>query len=411
MRNLCAAFCDLACKRSVEYFASGSRCFVLSSAPSYRPEFSGVNQRGTQKNKSAMVEATMVYLQLFRRWAWQPLSACAAIGATLLISLSQAAQAQTGTDVQSDPMEMGGRNMIHGTVHYPGGQRPGQRLRVTLRGVNRPERFTLTNDSGAFDFNGLRGGSYTITVAAGQGYESASETVEILEATSGRKSGATTQIINVRIELQAKPAAPQSLDTVAVIPEEALAFYKQAISTAGLGDRKHAIELLERAVGICPNFWTAWNELGVQHLRLTQTARALDALRTAVKIEPQAFEPRLNTGIALLQMKDYAHAAMELQRALEMKNDSAPAHLHMGHALVGLNRFAEAERQLSEAIKLGGDATVEAHRWLAAVYIEQHRESRAAEELEKYLTLAPATRDAGRIRDIIRQLRNPLAKN
>jgi Flp pilus assembly protein TadD len=354
----------------------------------------------------------MVYLQLFRRWAWRPLSArAAAIGATLLISLSQAAQGQTGTEVQSDPMERGGRNMIHGTVHYPGGRRPDQRLSVTLRGVNLPDKFRLTNDSGAFNFSGLRGGSYTITVAAGQGYESASETVEILETASGHKSDAPAQIINLRIELQAKPAAPQALGTVAVVSEEALALYKQAISTVGAGDRKHAIELLEQAVIVCPNFWIAWNELGVQHLRLMQPAKALDALRTAAKIEPQAFEPRLNSGIALLQMKDYAHAAMELQRALEQKKDSALAHLHLGHALIGLNGFAEAERHLSEAIKLGGDAVVEAYRWLAAVYIEQHREARAAEELEKYLTLAPAIHDAGRIRDIIRQLRNPLAKN
>ena len=102
----------------------------------------------------------MVYLQLFRRWAWRPLSArAAAIGATLLISLGQAAQAQTGTEVQADPMERGGKNTIHGTVHYPGGRRPDQRLSVTLRGVNLPEKFALTNDSGAFDFAGLRGGN------------------------------------------------------------------------------------------------------------------------------------------------------------------------------------------------------------------------------------------------------------
>lgn len=354
----------------------------------------------------------MVYLQLFRRWACWPFSARAAVvGATLLISLSQATPAQTGTEIQSDPMEMRGRNMIHGTVQYAGDGRPNQRIRVTLRGVNQPEKSTLTNESGAFDFSGLRGGTYTITVAACQGYQPANETVEILETASGRKNDSPAQIINVRIELQAKPAAPQALGTVAVIPAEAVAFYKQAASASDTGDRKRAIELLERAVASCPNFWSAWNELGVQHLRLMQTAKALDALHTAAKIDPQAFEPRLNTGIALLQMKDYAHAAVELQQALEKRTDSALAHLHMGHALIGLNRFAAAELQLSEAVKLGGDAVVEAHRWLAAVYIEQHRESRAAEELEKYLTLAPATRDAGRIRDIIRQLRNPLAKN
>ena len=349
----------------------------------------------------------MVYLHLLRRWAWRPLSVrVGAVGAALLMALAQSARAQTGTDVQPDPMETGGRSVIQGTVHYPGGRRLNFPARVTLRGVNVPEKFTSTNDSGAFTFSGLRGGSYTVTVEAGKAYEAASETVEIVEA-----GGTPGQTFLVRIELQSHQSAPQAAGTVAVISEEALALYKQAVSAASGGDRKQAIELLERAVAACPNFWTAWNEMGVQRLRLAQTAKALDALRAALKIAPQAFEPRLNTGIAMLQMKDYAHAAAELQQALAIKKDSAAAHLHLGHALVGLNRFAEAERELGEALQLGGDATVEAHRWLGAVYIEQHKEARAAAELEKYLTLAPATRDASRIRDIIKQLRNPLAKN
>jgi predicted Zn-dependent protease len=326
--------------------------------------------------------------------------------------MTQSAQAQTGTDIQSDTTERAGRSTIQGAVHYPGGRRLDYRARVTLHGVNVPERFTFTNDNGAFTFAGLCGGSYTVTVEAGKDFETASEVVDIFEGDGGRGNSGPAQTVNVRIELRAKSSTPQAVGTVAVINEEALALYKQAVAAAG-GDRKRAIELLERAVAIAPNFWTAWNELGVQHLRLGESAKALDALRAASKIEPQAFEPRLNTGIALLQMKDYARAAAALQSALDKKGDSAAARLHMGHALVGLNRLPEAERQLTEAIKLGGDAIGggEAHRWLAAVYIEQHKELRAADELERYLTLAPTTRDAARLRDMIRQLRTPLAAN
>lgn len=346
----------------------------------------------------------MVYLQSLRRWA----AGC--LGAALLVSLTQAAQAQTGTEIDPDPGGAG-RNTIQGTVHYPGGRRLDFRAKVMLRGVNLPEKFTFTDDSGTFTFAGLRGGSYTVTVEAGKGYEAAGEAVSFPENDGLHGSGAIGETVHVRIELQARQTTPQAVGTVTAIPEAALTLYKQAVGAAANGDRKQAVELLERAVTVCPAFWTAWNEMGVQRLRLGQTAKALDALRTAEKVEPQAFEPRLNSGIALLQMKAYARAAAELQLALARKNDSAPAHVHLGHALIGLNRFNEAERQLNEALKLGGDAVVEAHRWLAAVYIEQHKEPRAAEELEKYLTLAPAARDAGRIRDIIRQLRNPLAKN
>jgi len=354
----------------------------------------------------------MVYLQSFKRWAGHSLGTrAAALGATLLVALAQAAQAQTGTDIDPDPGSAAGRGTIQGTVHYPGGRRLDHQTKVILRGVNLPEKLTFTDDSGAFTFTGLRGGGYTVTVEAGKGYETASEAVNLPESDGTHGSGAHAQTIHVRIELQTRQETPQAVATVTVIPEEALALYKQAVSAAGGGDRKQAIELLERAVRLCPVFWTAWNEMGVQRLRQAQTAKALDAFSTAMKIEPQAFEPRLNSGIAMLQMKDYPHAAAELQLAIEKKKDSAPARVHLGHALIGLNRFAEAERQLVEAIKLGGDAVVEAHRWLAAVYIEQHKEPRAADELEKYLTLLPTARDAGRIRDIIRQLRNPLAKN
>ncbi|HKP13253.1 MAG TPA: tetratricopeptide repeat protein, partial [Blastocatellia bacterium] len=287
----------------------------------------------------------MVYLHLLGRWARRPVAArVVMMGATLLISMTPAARAQTGTDIQPDITERGGRGVIQGSVHYPGGRRLDYRAKVTLRGVNLPERFSFTNDSGAFTFAGLRGGSYTVTVEAGKDYEAASENVDLFDSGGGRGVGGPAQTVNVRIELRAKQAAPQVVGTVAVISEEALALYKQAVTAAGGGDRKRAIETLERAIALCPNFWTAWNEIGVQHLRLGQPAKALDALRAAGKIEPQAFEPRLNTGIALLQMKDYARAAAALQSAIEKKSDSAAARLHMGHALLGLSRLAEAER-------------------------------------------------------------------
>src|SRR5207248_33331 len=146
--------------------------------------------KGLSNNHSAPVEAAMVYLQSFKRWAGRCLGArTVALGVTLLISLAQAAQAQTGTGIDSDA-GASGRSTIQGTVHYPGGRRLDYRAKVTLRGVNLPEKFTFTDDGGAFTFAGLRGGSYSVTVEAGKGYESASEAVNLLETDSTQGSGA-----------------------------------------------------------------------------------------------------------------------------------------------------------------------------------------------------------------------------
>src|SRR3954464_8095777 len=112
----------------------------------------------------------MVYLQSFKRWTGHSLCTRAtALGATLCISFAQAAQAQTGTDIDPDPGSSAGHSTIQGTVHYPGGRRLDHQAKVILRGVNLPEKLTTTDDNGAFTFTGLRGGSYTVTVEAGKG--------------------------------------------------------------------------------------------------------------------------------------------------------------------------------------------------------------------------------------------------
>jgi hypothetical protein len=123
-------------------------------------------------------------------------------------------------------------------VHYPGGRRLDHQLKVSLRGVNLPEKLATTDDNGAFTFTGLRGGSYTVAVEAGKGYEPASEAVNLPETDGTHGSGGRGQTLHVRIELQTKQETPQAVATVTVISEEALALYKQAVSAAGGGDRK-----------------------------------------------------------------------------------------------------------------------------------------------------------------------------
>src|SRR6185436_13555931 len=112
-------------------------------------------------------------------------------------------------------------------------------------------------------------------------------------------------------------------------PDAALDLYKHAIESAKSGDRKKAIEQLNEAIAIYPNFMTALNELGVQFMALKEWQKAADALRGALKIAPEAFHPRLNFGVTLLQMKDYKDAAIELQKAAAIDATSARAFLYL----------------------------------------------------------------------------------
>jgi tetratricopeptide (TPR) repeat protein len=150
----------------------------------------------------------------------------------------------------------------------------------------------------------------------------------------------------------------------------------------------------------------ALNQLGVQYMELKEWGKAGEALRKAIGVAPEAFHPRLNLGIVLLQSKDYKGAANELSVAVQKDSLSAPAHFYLGRAQVSLGNYDGAEKALRQTIAIGGEEATEAHRYLGAVYIEKHDSTRAADELEAYLKLAPRAKDAEKIRVIVKDLRS-----
>jgi Tfp pilus assembly protein PilF len=333
------------------------------------------------------------------------------VGVVLLLMIaSPPARAQMG-GIDSDPGDLGtgGRNQIQGRIFYPGGRRLDVRAKVKLRSVGGGEQFTMTDDNGAFTFRRLKGGSYTLTVDAGNSFEAAIETVDIIEP--ARRRNDPGQIFTVQINLQPKQSAAKPVGTVSAlpntVPEEAVKLYNAALDSSKNSDHKKAIEQLQGALKIYPEYLAALNESGVQHMRLKEFPQAEEFFKHAIKLSPDGFTPRLNYGVLLVQMKNYPKAVDELYKALQKNAASATGHLYIGRALVNLGSYDDAEKFLLLAVKYGNDKEemAETHRYLGAVYIEKKENQKAAAELEKYLTLTPNAKDATKIGDIIKQLR------
>src|SRR5713101_7969734 len=92
-----------------------------------------------------------------------------ASGAAMLIFLcATMASAQVG-GIDPDPGGgTGGVNTIQGTIFLQGGKRLDRRAKVKLTGLASGEQFQMSDDSGAFSFRRLQGGSYTVVVDAGK---------------------------------------------------------------------------------------------------------------------------------------------------------------------------------------------------------------------------------------------------
>ena len=333
-----------------------------------------------------------------------------ALCCALLVVLT--AQAQTDGGLGSDPGDFGngGRNTIQGRIYLPSGRRPERRMRVRLSTV-RNESSTMTDDTGSFSFRRLGGGTYRITVEGGREYEPAGETVDIFDAPPGSPAAGPGQTLTVQIRLEPKAAESGGAEASAVnaalaaVPRKARELYEKALRSAGEGDHKKAVEHLNKAVGVHPDFPLAHNELGVQYTKLGEPEKAAEALREAVRLSPEDAMPRLNYGAVLIHLKKFADAEAALREAVKRDAALAPARLYLGRALIGMNRLDDAEKELREALRLGGDAYAVVHRYLAAVHIERGESERAADALEIYLRLVPHAKDADQMREMIKQLR------
>jgi len=311
-----------------------------------------------------------------------------------------------GVDPDPGSPGSGGRNTIEGRIYYPSGQNVDKRFKIHLNGIGGIDFFTLSDDSGAFAFRRVKGGSYTVTVEGAKEYENASEQVDIFDSSSSR-STLIGRTYNLQIRLRYKVGEGRSgvIDAALMAaPKPAVELFEKALQSEQAGDNEKAIEQLRRAISLYPRFSLAFNKLGVIYQRLGQLDEAEKALSAAIAIEPEICELRLNYGVVLLRNKHYTEADTQFQRAIKIK-DLPLAHLFRGKTLIHLGKFADAESELQMVIKAGGDEVATAYRFLGALYNERGQAKLAITALEKYLSLAPKATDAETVRGIIKQLR------
>jgi Flp pilus assembly protein TadD len=299
---------------------------------------------------------------------------------------------------------MGGNHYIVGTVFWPSGKPVNTRLRLKLVSMARGEVLAMTDDSGRFVFSRVAVGSYSIVIDRDENFEAVTQFVDVEPNRTSQ-----TYSVSIRLSDKSKPSTkPGVVDTkTASVPKRALEFYEKANKLSAEKDHRGAIEQLRLAVAEHQNYADAYNEMGVQYMRINELEKAAEVLDAALKIKPDAFEPLLNKGIALFRLARYGDAEGLLRSAIGVKKDSALAHYYLGRCLTSLERFDDAEKELNTSIKIGGGEMNEAHRMLANLFITKGDDSRAVEELELYLKLVPQAPDAVKLREVIRQLKAP----
>ncbi len=273
---------------------------------------------------------------------------------------------------------------------------------VILRGSTRPfVARTQAGPGGGFKFKGLLQGMYTIVAHIPRaGY--IEKTIEIGPSFADSRN-------RVRVELTYVPGAPISEHSVSAnelsVPQKAWDEYEKAQTSQSKWDVESAIEHLNRAVKIAPQFTDAWNNLGTIAYQSGRYGEAEHYFREALKQESDAYSPLVNLGGALLSQGKIEESLEINLQAVRARPDDALGQAQLGQSYYYLGRFDEAEKHLKRAKELDPSHFSYPQLVLAAIYYRRRDYPALTNELEEFLEFHPDSREAPEVRRSLERTR------
>ena len=329
---------------------------------------------------------------------------------TLILALliPGAVAAQGGRRVSPPPNISDATGVIRGRVLLPDGKQLTQAVKVTLKvPMMGDQAVAYTDQQGQFEFSGLNAGLYTVEAEADREreFEPVSERVQLYT-----KNTPASITLTFREKSKAggkeRPAGVVSAGELEQkVPRKAAEEFERASRASSEGRAAEAVEHLEKAVALFPDYLMAHNDLGTQLLALGRLAEAEEHLRKAVAIDPKAFNPRLNLAIVLAALRRYPEAAESAARALELNPAAPAAHLYAGLAHLGLEDSEGAEKELEAAYRLGGAPFALAQFHLGQLYLKKGERALALKAFETYLRDMPDATNAEQVKRMIGVLR------
>jgi len=199
-------------------------------------------------------------------------------------------------------------------------------------------------------------------------------------------------------------AVEQLNEAVRIKPDYAEAHYNLAKAMMELDKPKEAVAQYEESLRLDPNDPEAHYNLGNALLALGKTQAAVDQWEQAVELNPNHAEARNNLGAAFAQAGRLPEAIDQFTEVVRIIPNDAEAHYNLGNALLASGETQSAIEQFERACDLGGDRIVAYLDTLAAAYARAGRLSDAATTAQKAINLARAAGQTDVVKEIERRL-------
>jgi len=273
---------------------------------------------------------------------------------------------------------------VHVHVTFPDDRVPQRQLKVELVGAGNQIAQTFTNDQGQAQFVGVALGTYYVRVS-GEGIEDTeSEAIDV----DARKA---TQSVFVRVRpaSNAEKNGAAGVPTVSAgnlrIPAKASKEFDKATELMSKQEWQKAIERLNKALAIYPDYAQAYNNLGVAYARLGNSEKEREALQKAVAANDHFAPAFVNLGQMELRLHNFNAAQGDLEKASSVDPSDARTLVLLAQAELLNGRFQEVIATAQKVHSMSHASFARIHYIAARAFEKLNRLPDAVTELKLFL--------------------------
>ncbi len=248
---------------------------------------------------------------------------------------------------------------------------------------------SYTDDRGEAQFLGVPVGDYHVEVS-GDGIQAKES--DVFEVDDRKMSQAQYVVVSRTGESGPKPLSTQSPTVSAAdlnVSPKARKEVDKANEEMALHNWKKALEHLNKAVSLAPQYATAYNNMGVLYDKMGDIPHEEEALQKAVSLDGHFAPALLNYGKLCLRQKNPLQAETLLQRAASSDPNDAEIVTLLSYAEFMNRHFDAAINNALQAHSSGRDHSAFLHYIAARAYQQENQQQRALAEFEDFLKEEP----------------------
>ncbi|MGC2112019.1 MAG: tetratricopeptide repeat protein [Candidatus Korobacteraceae bacterium] len=302
-------------------------------------------------------------------------------------------------------MKGAGAGNVHIHVVYANDRNAGAYLTVKLMEGSSDAMVGLsfTNDMGQVDFMGVPVGDYHVEVSGGGIETTASPTFEV-----DNRKVTQAQYITVRQVEDAGPKPVSSHSTVSAaelnVPDKARKEVDKANEAMAEQNPKKALEHLNKAIALAPQYATAFNNLAVLYARMNDVPHEEEALKKAVTVDDHFAPALVNYGKLSLQQKNFPQAETLLEKAAGVEPNNVETLMLLADAQYMDRHFGAAITSAQQAHSANHEHPSFVHYIAARAYQQQNQQQQALAEFQMFLREEPKGPRADHVRGDIAKI-------